>query len=52
MWKKLIKGSNSETEKERAIFVLYVTHCLDLIHIAIKFHQDTGYGMHKDSVKK
>ena len=23
---------------------LYVTHCLDLIHIAIKFHQDIPYG--------
>ena len=32
---KLRKGEQS---------FLYVTHCLELIHIAIKFHQDIPYG--------
>ena len=36
------KGSNSETEKERAIF-LYATHPLNLIYIAINYHQDIIY---------
>ena len=34
---KLRKGEN-------LLFVLYVTHWLSLIHIAIKFHQDIPYG--------
>ena len=37
------KGSNSEIEKGRAIF-LYATHHINLIHISIKFHQDIPYG--------
>ena len=39
--RKLIK-SNSETAKEQSF--LCGTHCLDLIHITIKFHQEILYG--------
>ena len=37
------KGSNLETEKGRAIFVLYATLPLNLIIIAIMIHQDISY---------
>ena len=37
-------SSKEVTQKLRAIFFLYVTHGLNLIHIAIKFHQDIPYG--------
>ena len=42
MKKILSKGRNSETEKDSNLF-LYAPHCLDLVHIAIKFHQDIPY---------
>ena len=38
------KGSNSETKKGRASFFLKDKHSLDLIYIAIKFHQAIPYG--------
>ena len=44
MKKNLSKGSNSKPKEGRAIFFLYVTYRLHLIHIAIKFHQDIPFG--------
>ena len=43
----------TELRKKEQSF-LYVTHCLDLIHMAIKFHSIwlPSYGRHKDSAKK
>ena len=51
MWKKKkknsSKGSNSETKKKVDQSFLYVTHRRNLIHIAIKFHQDIPYSTQK-----
>ena len=40
--------------RKREQSFLYVTHCLDLINMAIKFHSIwlPSYGRHKDSAKK
>ena len=38
------EGTQKLRKGEQSFFFLYPTHHLDLIHIAIEFHQDIPYG--------